>query len=230
MERLTKQFPVFDCDAHINDPLKIWEYVPESKKELVRNTYWRGDSEAWLNGTQPVMGGGNGHFAPSYNPICIAGPQMNKKIMRRLQSMVPLTDEQRAYVHHDGAIDPHVRHQGDGPHGHRPGARHPDDGHHVPALRREPRGCRRLLPGVQRLSRGLVQGGPGAPVRCSAATRPGSNRHRQGDLPRQGSRPPGRAHQAHRCTGEVSQRDSPGDDAAVVATTTRSSVPSRRPA
>ena len=109
MDRLTKQFSVFDCDAHINDPLQIWEYVPESKKELVRNTYWRGDSEAWLNGTQAVMGGGNGQFAPSYNPICIAGPQMNKKIMRRLMSMVPLSDEQRAYVHHDGAIDPHAR-------------------------------------------------------------------------------------------------------------------------
>ena len=109
MQRLTKSFPVFDCDAHINDPTQIWDYVPESKRELVRNTYWRGESEAWLNGTQSVMGGGNGHFAPSYNPICIAGPQMNKKIMRRLQAMVPLTDEQRAYVHHDGALDPHAR-------------------------------------------------------------------------------------------------------------------------
>ena len=109
MERLTKSFPVFDCDAHINDPTQIWDYVPASKQDLVRDTYWRGDAEAWLNGTQPVMGGGNGHFAPSYNPICIAGPQMNKKIMRKLLSMVPLTDEQRAYVHHDGAIDPHAR-------------------------------------------------------------------------------------------------------------------------
>ncbi len=109
MARLTKSIPVFDCDAHINDPEQIWGYVPESKKELVRNTYWRDDNEAWLNGDTPVMGGGNGHFAPSYNPICIAGPQMNKKIMRKLRSMVPLTDEQRAYVHHDGAIDPHAR-------------------------------------------------------------------------------------------------------------------------
>src|SRR5438094_596850 len=74
-ERRTKDFPVFDCDAHINDPEEIWDYVPESKKELVRQTYWRNDSEAWLNGETPVMGGGNGHFAPSYNPICIAGPQ-----------------------------------------------------------------------------------------------------------------------------------------------------------
>src|SRR5207253_1654176 len=109
MARLTKTFPVFDCDAHINDPKQIWDYVPESKKELVRNTYWRTEDEAWLNGTQPVMGGGNGQFAPMYNSICIAGPQMNKKIMRKLLSMAPLTDEQRAYVHHDGALDPHAR-------------------------------------------------------------------------------------------------------------------------
>ena len=55
----------------------------------MRNTYWRGDGEAWLNGDTPVMGGGNAHF-PGYNPICIAGPQMNKKIMRKLNTM-PLT-------------------------------------------------------------------------------------------------------------------------------------------
>src|SRR5262245_46724603 len=108
-DRLTKDFSVFDCDAHINDPEKVWEYVPESQKELVRQTYWRNDSEAWLNGDTPVMGGGNGHFAPSYNPICIAGPQMNKKIMRKLLSMSPLTEDQRRYVHHDGAVDAKAR-------------------------------------------------------------------------------------------------------------------------
>ena len=107
MSRLTKSFSVFDCDAHINDPTQIWEYVPEDKRDLVRNTYWRGDAEAWLNGDTPVMGGGNGHFQ-GYNPICIAGPQMNKKIMRKLNTMA-LTPEQKAYLHHDGAIDPHAR-------------------------------------------------------------------------------------------------------------------------
>lgn len=107
MDHLTKSFSVFDCDAHINDPKEIWDYVPESQKELVRSTYWRGDGEAWLNGDQPVMGGGNDHF-PGYNPICIAGPQMNKRIMRKLNSMA-LTPEQKAYLHHDGAIDPKAR-------------------------------------------------------------------------------------------------------------------------
>jgi uncharacterized protein len=104
MARLTKSFPVFDCDAHINDPKQIWDYVPASKKELVRNTYWRDETTGWLNGDTAVLGGGNDQFGGGYNPICIAGPQMNKKIMRKLNAMV-LSDEQRAYVHHDGAID-----------------------------------------------------------------------------------------------------------------------------
>jgi hypothetical protein len=101
---VTKSFPVFDCDAHINDPAQIWDFVPDSKKELVKATYWRDDSGAVLNGTLRVLGGGNAEF-PGYNPICIAGPQMNKKIMRKLNTM-QLTAEQKAYLHHDGAIDP----------------------------------------------------------------------------------------------------------------------------
>ncbi len=108
MERVTKSFSVFDCDAHVNDPLKIWDYVPESKRELVHRTYWRDEGQAWLNGDTPVLGGGNDQFK-GYNPICIAGPQMNKRIMRKLLSMPPLTVEQRAYLHHDGAIDPKAR-------------------------------------------------------------------------------------------------------------------------
>src|SRR5205823_4381295 len=109
-DRVTKSFPVFDCDAHVNDPLEIWErYVPEAKKDLVRETYWRNDDQAWVNGSYKVVGGGNNEFAPMYNPICIAGPQMNKKIMRKLISMVPLTDEQRDYVRHQGPFDPHAR-------------------------------------------------------------------------------------------------------------------------
>ena len=108
MERVTKSFSVFDCDAHVNDPLKIWDYVPESKRELVHRTYWRDEGQAWLNGDTPVLGGGNDQFK-GYNPICIAGPQMNKRIMRKLLSMPPLTVEQRAYLHHDGAIDAKAR-------------------------------------------------------------------------------------------------------------------------
>jgi uncharacterized protein len=109
-ERITKDFAVFDCDAHINDPLGIWEHVPKAERELVRATYWKTNDQAWLNG-EKASGGGNGEYAPAgmYNPICIAGPQMNKKIVRRLASMIPLTAEQRAYLEHKGATDPKAR-------------------------------------------------------------------------------------------------------------------------
>ena len=40
--RVTKQVPVFDCDAHINDPDAIWnDYVEPEYRELVRQTYWK---------------------------------------------------------------------------------------------------------------------------------------------------------------------------------------------
>ncbi len=110
MELLTKNYPVFDCDAHINDPLEIWEkYVPESEKELVRATYWRDDDNGWLNGRTRVNGGGNGEFVPIYNPICISGPQMSKEVQRKLVSMAPLSEEQRDYLEHRGPKDPHAR-------------------------------------------------------------------------------------------------------------------------
>ena len=56
---MRKQYPVFDCDAHINDPLDIWEkYVPESKKEQVRNAYYRTEDSCTVNGTEQAIGGG----------------------------------------------------------------------------------------------------------------------------------------------------------------------------
>jgi uncharacterized protein len=107
-ERVTKTFPVFDCDAHINDPDTIWtEYVEPAYRDLVRQSYWKDDRQAVLNGRSVAIGGGAYDF-PGYNPICIAGPQMNKKIMRCLQQS-PLTGEQRRYVEHRGAYDPHAR-------------------------------------------------------------------------------------------------------------------------
>jgi predicted TIM-barrel fold metal-dependent hydrolase len=109
-DRITKSWAVFDCDAHVNDPLEIWErYVPASKQDLVRQTYWRDDSQCFVNGSTPCIGGGNAEFAPMYNPICIAGPQMSKQIMRRLISMMPLSDEQRDYLRHPGAFDANAR-------------------------------------------------------------------------------------------------------------------------
>src|SRR4029077_6052446 len=104
----TKTFPVFDCDAHINDPNEIWTtYVAPEYRELVRTAYWKDETQTLLNGRTPPIGGGGYEF-PSYNPICIAGPQMDKRVMRKLQQM-RLTAEQKRYLEHPGAYDPKAR-------------------------------------------------------------------------------------------------------------------------
>jgi predicted TIM-barrel fold metal-dependent hydrolase len=107
-QRLTKNFSVFDCDAHINDPDEIWtEYVAPADRELVRQSYWKDAHQTILNGRTSVIGGA-GYDFPGYNPICLAGPQMSKKIARKLQQ-IGLTAEQKKYVEHQGAYDPKAR-------------------------------------------------------------------------------------------------------------------------
>ncbi len=106
--KMTKKFPVFDCDAHINDPLKIWEYVEPKYKDLVQQSYWRNDKQAILNGKKKVIGGARYEFFPGFNPICISGPGMTKPIKRKL-IFTPLSEEQKDYLEHQGAYDPHAR-------------------------------------------------------------------------------------------------------------------------
>jgi uncharacterized protein len=107
-ERLTKTFSVFDCDAHVNDPPEIWsQYVESAYRDLVRQTYWKDERRAILNGRTPTIGGA-GYDFPGYNPICLAGPQMTKKIARRLQQ-IGLSAEQKAYLEQRGAYDPTAR-------------------------------------------------------------------------------------------------------------------------
>jgi predicted TIM-barrel fold metal-dependent hydrolase len=107
-EKLTKNFPVFDCDAHINDPIDIWEkYVEPRHRDLVRQSYWNAPNMAILNGKMQVTGGHTSGVG-SYNAICIAGPGMNKRLMRKLQQM-KVTPEQRDYLYHKGALDGKAR-------------------------------------------------------------------------------------------------------------------------
>ncbi|MBI2866909.1 MAG: hypothetical protein HYX97_01080, partial [Chloroflexi bacterium] len=105
MAEMTKTFPVFDCDAHINDPMEIWEqYVPAKDKELVMNSYWQFREYApnvLLNGRKMSWGGFKlGNNVP--NPITSAGPGMTKAIIRTLRS-IDLTPQQIDYLDHKGA-------------------------------------------------------------------------------------------------------------------------------
>ena len=228
MDRLTKSYPGLRLRrAHQRPGRRSGTTCPDSKKELVRNTYWRGDAEAWLNGDTPVMGGGNG-----------ALPRVQPDLHRRAadeqedhaQAQHHAADrEQKAYVHHDGAIDPHARIERDGPDGDRPGAGDPDHGDHAPAVRDERRRSRRVLPGLQQLRRRLVQRGAEsdltAPRSCRSRIR---SVHGEGDPPRSRARPPVGlirpidAQAKYPNAAAPSMMASGGD-------TTRCSGPSRRP-
>ena len=70
-------------------------------------TYWKDDDAGVAERHAGRSRRRRAHF-PGYNPICIAGPQMNKKIVRQLEQM-PLTAEQKEYLEHQGACDPKAR-------------------------------------------------------------------------------------------------------------------------
>ena len=77
---MRKSFPVFDCDAHINDPPEIWtQYVAPKDRELVRQSYWRDDQHTIVNGrSRSTAGGSNGDFS-RYNPITISARGWTEK-------------------------------------------------------------------------------------------------------------------------------------------------------
>lgn len=109
--RLKKDFAVFDCDGHINDPDVIWtHYVEPDWRERVRAAYWKDSDHAIINGRTEVIGGGKNEWAhrPTYSGITSAGPGINKKILKRLQAM-QLNDEQKDYLDHKGSYEPLAR-------------------------------------------------------------------------------------------------------------------------
>src|SRR5437773_7093742 len=84
-QRVTKTFPVFDCDAHVNDPDEIWSrYVEPEYRELVRRSYWKDEHQAVLNGRTPVIGGdrkstrlNSSHITISYAVFCLKKKKQN---------------------------------------------------------------------------------------------------------------------------------------------------------
>lgn len=111
MARITKHFSVFDCDAHVQDPSEIWNFMDVADQELVHGSYWKNDHRALLNGRWEITAASKDQYAPLgfYHPGSIAGPGMNKRIMRKLQRMVPLTREQCDYLNHQGSYYPEPR-------------------------------------------------------------------------------------------------------------------------
>ncbi len=115
-ELMTKNFPIFDCDAHINDyPAQYQAFYSEEEKELVKDAYWNHGDYLVLNGRElggrPAWisrGGKAAHGGPKMTVIDFQGPGMNKKLMRKLYH-TPLSEEQLGEIALLGSIAPETR-------------------------------------------------------------------------------------------------------------------------
>ncbi len=119
---MTKDFPSFDCDAHVAEPARIWELAKEnlSKDELdaLKQAMWL-DSETNQLSVNGVVGAGirsneGAGAAGAMNLISVAGPGMKHPIqralnVRNLRKETALTKAQSAYVDHRGAYEPKAR-------------------------------------------------------------------------------------------------------------------------
>ena len=119
---MTKDFPTFDCDAHVTEPPWIWErakdWLTKDELEALKTTMWfdaetkqlivNGHAGAGL-GSQRIGG------IPGFvNILTSAGPGLKHDIqralnVRNLNPKTALTKEQANYIDHKGSYEPKAR-------------------------------------------------------------------------------------------------------------------------
>ena len=119
---MTKDFPTFDCDAHVTEPPWLWErardYLTRDDFEALKSSIWfdpesqqlivNGYANTGL-GSQRI--GGNPGIV---NVLSLAGPGIKHDIqralnVRNLNRRTALTKEQAAYLDHQGSYLPKPR-------------------------------------------------------------------------------------------------------------------------
>ncbi|MGD9984556.1 MAG: amidohydrolase family protein [Porticoccaceae bacterium] len=119
---MSKDFPSFDCDAHIAEPMEIWEraedHLTRAELAALKTTLWYDRESDQLIANDTVGAGirskeGRG-TAGAMNLISVAGPGMKHAIqralnVRNLRRETALTKAQAAYIDHRGAYDPRAR-------------------------------------------------------------------------------------------------------------------------
>ena len=119
---MTKDFPTFDCDAHIVEPALVWEMaaenLPKDELEALKNTMWYdpATNQMLVNGVTDVS---NFYPVPDVGPgkidiVRLAGPGMKHNIqrainVRNVNPETAITAEQSRYLAHDGAGEPGPR-------------------------------------------------------------------------------------------------------------------------
>ena len=94
---MTKDFPTFDCDAHIVEPATVWERAADSltsgELEALKSTMWYDaetnqllvNGKADVNSFSPVPKTGPG----AIDIVRLAGPGLKHDIQARLQRPQP---------------------------------------------------------------------------------------------------------------------------------------------
>ncbi len=119
---MTKDFPTFDCDAHVTEPPWIWERAKEwltrEEFEALKTTMWY-DAETRqliVNGHAGAGIGSQriGGMPGAVNVLSLAGPGLKHDIqrafnVRNLNRATAITTEQADYLDHKGSYEPKAR-------------------------------------------------------------------------------------------------------------------------
>ena len=119
---MTKDFPTFDCDAHVTEPPWLWERAKDclSKDEYqaLKNSIWFDpeSNQLIVNGYANTGLGSQliGGAAGVVNLLTAAGPGVKHDIqralnVRNLNRKTALTKEQANYIDHKGSYEPKPR-------------------------------------------------------------------------------------------------------------------------
>jgi predicted TIM-barrel fold metal-dependent hydrolase len=121
-EPVTKDFPTFDCDAHVTEPPWIWErakdWLTKDELEALKTTMWF-DAETKQLVVNGHAGAGIGSQRIGGTPgvvniLTSAGPGLKHNIqralnVRNLNPKTALTKEQADYIDHKGSYEPKAR-------------------------------------------------------------------------------------------------------------------------
>jgi predicted TIM-barrel fold metal-dependent hydrolase len=118
---MTKDFPTFDCDAHVTEPPWLWErakdYLTKDEFEALKSSFFFDPP------SKRVLANGLGYAGPAsifhgtagmVNVLSLAGPGISHDIqralnVRNLQGKSPITREQADYLDHKGSYLPEPR-------------------------------------------------------------------------------------------------------------------------
>jgi len=119
---MAKNFPIFDCDAHVTEPPWLWErakdWLTKDELEALKNTIWFDpESEQLIVNGKAGSGLGSQRIhgtAGVVNVLSLAGPGLKHDIqralnVRNLNRDTALTAEQADYLDHKGSYEPKPR-------------------------------------------------------------------------------------------------------------------------